>query len=65
MTSAKFDAWSRAPKPVLCDNLQGQGGEGGSSRVQDGGTRVHPWLTHVNVWQKPSQYGKVIILQLK
>ena len=33
--------------------------------VQDRGTRVHPWLIHVNVWQKPSQYCKVIILQLK
>ena len=26
---------------------------------------VHPWLIHVNVWQKPSQYHKVISLQLK
>ena len=22
------------------------------------GTHVHPWLTHVNVWQKPPQYCK-------
>ena len=29
------------------------------------GTHVHPWLIHVNVWQKPPQYCKVIILQLK
>ena len=29
------------------------------------GTHVHPWLSHVNVWQKPLQYGKVISLQLK
>ena len=28
------------------------------------GTHVHPWLIHVNVWQKP-QYCKVISLQLK
>ena len=27
------------------------------------GTHVHPWLIHVNVWQKP-QYCKVISLQL-
>ena len=33
--------------------------------VQDGGTHVHPRLVHVNVWQKPSQYCKVAILQLK
>ena len=28
------------------------------------GTHVHPWLIHVNVWQKASQYCKVISLQL-
>ena len=27
------------------------------------GTHVNPWLIHVNVWQKPLQYGKVISLQ--
>ena len=34
--------------------------EGGSGW----GTHVNPWLIHVNVWQKPLQYGKVIGLQL-
>ena len=29
------------------------------------GTRVHPWLTHANVWQKTPEYCKVISLQLK
>ena len=29
------------------------------------GTHVHPWLIHVNVWQKPPQYCNVISLQLK
>ena len=28
------------------------------------GTRVHTWLIHVNVWQKPLHYCKVISLQL-
>ena len=28
------------------------------------GTHVNPWLIHVNVWQKPLQYSKVISLQL-
>ena len=28
------------------------------------GTHVSPWLIHVNVWQKPLQYCKVISLQL-
>ena len=35
--------------------------EGGSGW----GTHVHPRLIHVNVWQKPLQYCKVISLQLK
>ena len=40
----------------------GKGGrwEGGSGW----GTYVHPWLIHVNVWQKPLQYCKIISLQL-
>ena len=29
------------------------------------GTHVNPWLIHINVWQKPLQYCKVISLQLK
>ena len=35
--------------------------EGGSGW----GTHVHPWLIHVNVWQKPLQCCEVIKLQLK
>ena len=35
-------------------------GEGGSGW----GTYVNPWLIHVNLWQKPLQYCKVISLQL-
>ena len=34
--------------------------EGGSGW----GTHVNPWLIHVNVWQNPPQYCKVISLQL-
>ena len=29
------------------------------------GTYVYLWLIHVDVWQKPKQYCKAIILQLK
>ena len=47
-------------KPVHWDNPEGWDGEGGSGW----GTCVHPWLIHVNVWQKPPQYYKVISLQL-
>ena len=36
-------------KPVHSDSPEGRDGEGGSGW----GTRVHPWLIHVSVWQKP------------
>jgi len=26
--------------------------------------RVHVWLIHVDVWQKPTEYCKEVILQL-
>ena len=52
-------------KSVLWDNPEGWDGEGGKREVQDSGTYVHPWLIHVDVWQKPPQYYKVISLQLK
>ena len=29
------------------------------------GTRAYLWPVHADVWQKPSQYCKVIVLQLK
>ena len=29
------------------------------------GTYVYLWLIHVDVWQKPTQYCKAIIFQLK
>ena len=50
---------------VHWDNPEGWDGEGGGMGVQDGRIHVHPWLIHVNVWQKPLQYRKVISLQLK
>ena len=34
-------------------------------RFKREGTYVHLWLIHVDVWQKPIQYCKAIILQLK
>ena len=42
-------------------------GKGWGERWEGGsgwGTHVNPWLIHVNVWQKPLQYCKVISLQL-
>ena len=37
-------------------------GEGGPKRE---GTHVYLWLIHVDVWQKPTQFYKAVILQLK
>jgi len=53
------DAIVLNPKAVW----MGWGGrlEGASGCV----THVHPWLIHVNVWQTPLRYCKVIGLQLK
>ena len=65
MTSASSIHEAGYPKLVLWDNPEGGGGEGGGRQVQDGGIQVHSWLIHVDVWQKPPQYCKVIILQLK
>ena len=52
-------------KPVLWDNPEGWSGEEGGRGVQDGGTHVHLWLIHIDVWVKPPHYCKVISLQLK
>jgi len=38
-------------KPVFWDNPEIWGGERGGRGIQDGGTHVHPWLIHVDVWQ--------------
>ena len=34
-------------------------------RFKREGTYVYLWLIHVDIWQKPTQYYKVIILQLR
>ena len=36
---------------------------GGRSKRE--GTYVYLWLIHVDAWQKPTQYCKAIVLQLK
>ena len=48
---SQFNEMNRAFKPVLWDNPEGWGGEGGRKGVQDEGTHMHPWLLHVDVWQ--------------
>ena len=41
--------------------MEGWNGVGGGRK----GTFVYLWLIHVDVWQKPTQYCKAIIFQLK
>ena len=36
-----------------------------AGRFKREGTYVNLWMIHVDVWQKPTQYCKAIILQLK
>ena len=50
------------PKSVLCDNLEGWGGEGDGRGFQMEGTPITKLYLCIT---KSSQYCKVIILQLK
>ena len=70
-----YQVWNRSPAQIGCmrqvlgagalGRPRGWGGEGGGRGIQDGEhVYVYPWLIHVNVWQKPLQYCKVISLQL-
>ena len=49
------------PEPLLCSPETHNMGR----RFQREGMYVYRWLIHVDVWQKPAQYCKAIILQLK
>ena len=66
--------WNRTPAQVGCmRQVLGPGALGRPRGIEkrgrwEGGsgwgTHVNPWLIHVNVWQNPLQYCKVISLQL-
>ena len=58
----KFNARSRTPKVNALGQPRGMGW-GGRWGGSGWGTHVHPWLIHVNAWQKPPHYCKVISLQ--
>ena len=60
----EFAVWLRKLKQKLCINLGGWDGEGDGRRFKRKGTYVYLWLIHVDVWQKPTQFCKSIILQL-
>ena len=62
MTSENSMHEAGHPKLVLWDIPEGWSGEGIGRGFQEG---EHTWLIHVDVWQNPPQYCKVIILQLK
>ena len=69
-----YQGWNRSPAQVGCmrqllrDGALGRPrGMGWGGRWEGGsgwGTHVNPWLIHINVWQKPLQYFKVISLQV-
>ena len=65
MTSTSLMHEAEHSKLVLWDNQRDRVGKGDGRGVQDGGTHINPWLIHVNVWQKPPQYYKLISFQLK
>ena len=62
---SRFDAWDRVLRAGALGWPWGMGWEGRWEGDSGWGTHVHLWLIHVNVWQKPPQYCKVISLQLK
>ena len=69
-----YQRWNRSPAQVRClRQVLGAGALGRPIGMEWGGRwergsgwglHVNPWLIHVNVWQKPLQYCKVISLQL-
>ena len=69
-----YQGWNTSPAQVGCMRqvlragaLGRPRGMGWRGRWEGGlgwGAHVNPWLIHVNVWQKPLQYCKVISLQL-
>ena len=69
-----YHMWNRSPVQFWCMKQGAQGWctgmtlRDGIVREVGGGsgcrTHVHPWLIHVNVWQNPLQYCKVISPQL-
>ena len=64
MSSASSMHEAEHPKLVLWDNQEGWGRkEGRRDRrgVLDGGTHVHPWLIHVDVWQNHHNIVKQLV----
>ena len=74
LKQVNYQGWNRSPAQVGCMRQVFRAGALGRPRGiawrgrrewgSGWGTQVNPWLIHVNVWQKPLQYCKVISLQL-
>ena len=74
LKQVNYQGWNRSPAQVGCmrqvlragapERPRGMGWRGRQEGGSEWGTHVNPWLIHVNVWQKPLQYCKVISLQL-
>ena len=74
LKQAYYQGWNRSPVHVgymrqvvragALGRPSGMGWGGRWERRSGWGTHVNRWLIHVNVWQKPLQYCKVISLQL-
>ena len=62
---SRFNAWGRVLRAGALGWPRGMGWGGRWEGGSGWGTHVHPWLIHVNVWQKLLQYCKAISLQLK
>ena len=50
---------------MLSNNPEVWDGVGSGREVQGEGTCVCLWLIHADAWQKLTEHGKAIILQLK
>ena len=69
-----YQGWNRSPAHVgymrqvlragALGRPRGMGWGGRWEGWLGWGTHVNPWLIHIDVWQKPLQYCKVISLQL-
>ena len=61
---AQVGSMRQALRPGALGRPRGTRWRGMWEGVSGWGIYVNPWLIHVNVWQKPLQYCKVISLQL-
>ena len=59
-----LDAWDKCSGLMHWEEQEGSGRVGGGRGGSGWGIHVYPRLIHVNVWQEPLPYCKVISLQL-